>query len=44
MEQTEPLWSVADAICPMTPFRCLSDDQMMAYGAGIYQLVGAARR
>ncbi|MFA5494711.1 MAG: LLM class flavin-dependent oxidoreductase [Porticoccaceae bacterium] len=42
-EQTEPLWSVADAMCPMTPFRCLSNEQLMAYGAGIYQLVAAAK-
>lgn len=43
MEQTEPLWSVANALCPMTPFRNLTMEQMMAYGAGIYQMVGAAK-
>ena len=41
-EQIEPFWNVADSLCPMTPFRNLSLQQLQAYGAGIYQLVAAA--
>lgn len=43
-EQIEPFWNVADSLCPMTPFRNLTLEQMQTYGAGIYQVVAAAKR
>ena len=44
LEQIEPFWDVANSLCPMVPFRDLSLEQMQAYGAGIYQLVAAAKQ
>jgi alkanesulfonate monooxygenase SsuD/methylene tetrahydromethanopterin reductase-like flavin-dependent oxidoreductase (luciferase family) len=43
-EQIEPYWNVADSLCLITPFRNLSLEQLQSYGAGIYQLVAAAKR
>lgn len=43
LEQIEPFWDYADMLCPMTPFRSLTLEQMQAYGAGIYQVVAAAK-
>lgn len=43
-EQIEPFWDIATSLCPMTPFRGLSLEQMQAYGAGIYQLVAQAKQ
>ena len=40
-EQIEPFWNVADSVCPMTPFRCLSMEQLQFYGQGVYRLVAA---
>jgi alkanesulfonate monooxygenase SsuD/methylene tetrahydromethanopterin reductase-like flavin-dependent oxidoreductase (luciferase family) len=42
-EQIEPFWTTADSLCPMTPFRNLSLEQMQTYGAGIYQVVAAEK-
>ena len=44
LEQLEPYWRVADSLCPMTPYRCLTPEQLQFYGAGVYRLVAAARR
>lgn len=44
MEQIEPYWRTADSLCPMTPFRCLTPEQLQSYGTGIYQLVAAAKK
>jgi hypothetical protein len=44
LEQIEPYWNVANSLCPMTPYRCLTPEQMQFYGAGVYELVAAASR
>jgi alkanesulfonate monooxygenase SsuD/methylene tetrahydromethanopterin reductase-like flavin-dependent oxidoreductase (luciferase family) len=44
LEQIEPFWDVADSLCPMPPFRDMSQQQLQSYGARIYQLVTAAQR
>jgi len=44
LEQIEPYWNVADSLCPMTPYRHLSPEQLQFYGAGVYQLVAAAKQ
>jgi alkanesulfonate monooxygenase SsuD/methylene tetrahydromethanopterin reductase-like flavin-dependent oxidoreductase (luciferase family) len=44
LEQIEPFWNVADALCPTIPFRNLTMEQMQLYGQGIYRLVAAARQ
>lgn len=43
LERVEPFWNVADSLCPMTPYRHLTPEQMQFYGQGVYQLVGAAK-
>lgn len=44
LEQIEPFWNVADSLCPMTPYRELSPEQLQFYGGGVYQLVAAAKQ
>lgn len=44
LEKIEPYWNVADSLCPMTPYRNLTMEQMQFYGAGVYQLVAQASR
>lgn len=44
LEQIEPFWKVADSLCPMTPYRHLSPEQLQFYGGGVYQLVAAAKQ
>lgn len=43
LERIEPFWNVADSLCPMSPYRELSPEQLQFYGGGIYQLVAAAK-
>ncbi len=44
LEQLEPYWKTADSLCPMTPYRHLSPEKLYFYGAGLFQLVAAAKR
>lgn len=43
LERIEPFWEVVDSLCPITPYRDLSMDQMTAYGAGLFELVATAK-
>jgi alkanesulfonate monooxygenase SsuD/methylene tetrahydromethanopterin reductase-like flavin-dependent oxidoreductase (luciferase family) len=43
LERIEPFWNVADSLCPMSPYRHLTPEQLQFYGGGIYQLVAAAK-
>jgi alkanesulfonate monooxygenase SsuD/methylene tetrahydromethanopterin reductase-like flavin-dependent oxidoreductase (luciferase family) len=43
LEQIEPFWNVANSLCPMTPYRHLTPEQLQFYGEGVYQLVAAAK-
>lgn len=42
LEQLEPFWKYNDILCPMTPIRGLTLEQMQANNEGIYRLVTAA--
>lgn len=44
LERIEPFWNVADSLCPMSPYRHLTMEQLHFYGGGIYQLVAAAKK
>jgi alkanesulfonate monooxygenase SsuD/methylene tetrahydromethanopterin reductase-like flavin-dependent oxidoreductase (luciferase family) len=44
LERIEPYWDVVDSICPMTPYRDLTMDQMTAYNGGLYAMVAEAKR
>jgi alkanesulfonate monooxygenase SsuD/methylene tetrahydromethanopterin reductase-like flavin-dependent oxidoreductase (luciferase family) len=44
LEQIEPFWSVVDSLCPMTPYRNLTIEQLTRYNEGIYRLVAEAKR
>lgn len=44
LDQIEPFWHVVDSLCPMTPYRNLTMDQLTAYNMGIYAMVAEARR
>ncbi len=44
LDQIEPFWEVVDSLCPMTPYRNLTMDQLTAYNMGIYAMVAEARR
>lgn len=44
LDQIEPFWDVVDSLCPMTPYRNLTMDQLTAYNMGIYAMVAEARR
>jgi alkanesulfonate monooxygenase SsuD/methylene tetrahydromethanopterin reductase-like flavin-dependent oxidoreductase (luciferase family) len=43
LERIEPFWDVVDSLCPMTPYRDLSMEQLMSYSAGLFKLVATAR-
>jgi probable F420-dependent oxidoreductase len=43
LEQIEPYWKVVDSMCPMTPYRDLTMEQLMFYGGGLFQLAAAAK-
>lgn len=44
LEQLEPFWGVVDSLCPMTPYRNLTMEQLTAYNQGIFAMVAEARR
>jgi alkanesulfonate monooxygenase SsuD/methylene tetrahydromethanopterin reductase-like flavin-dependent oxidoreductase (luciferase family) len=44
LAQIEPFWEVVDSLCPMTPYRNLTMDQLTTYNMGIYAMVAEARR
>jgi alkanesulfonate monooxygenase SsuD/methylene tetrahydromethanopterin reductase-like flavin-dependent oxidoreductase (luciferase family) len=44
LEKIEPFWSGVDSLCPMTPYRNLTLEQLTMYNGGIYQMVAEARR
>jgi len=44
LEKIEPFWSVVDSLCPMTPYRNLTMDQLTKYNEGIYRMVAEAKR
>jgi alkanesulfonate monooxygenase SsuD/methylene tetrahydromethanopterin reductase-like flavin-dependent oxidoreductase (luciferase family) len=44
LEKIEPFWGVVDSICPMTPYRNLSIEQLTSYNAGLYAMVAEAKR
>ena len=44
LEQIEPFWNVVDSLCPMTPYRNLTMEQLTHYNQGIYAMVAEAKR
>lgn len=44
LEQIEPFWDVVDSLCPMTPYRDLTMEQLTMYNGGLYAMVAEARR
>ena len=44
LEKIEPFWGVVDSLCPMAPYRNLSQPQLMNYNEGLYRMVAEARR
>lgn len=44
LEKIEPFWGVVDSLCPMTPYRNLSQEKLIRYNEGIYRMVAEARR
>jgi len=44
LDKIEPFWSVVDSLCPMTPYRNLTMDQLTKYNEGIYRMVTEAKR
>lgn len=43
LSKIEPFWDVVDSICPMTPYRDLTPEQLQFYNHGVYQLVTEAK-
>jgi alkanesulfonate monooxygenase SsuD/methylene tetrahydromethanopterin reductase-like flavin-dependent oxidoreductase (luciferase family) len=43
LERIEPFWDVVDSLCPMTPYRDLTMEQLTDYNAGLYKLVATAK-
>lgn len=43
LEKIEPFWDVVDSLCPMTPYRDLTMEQLTDYNAGLFKLVATAR-
>jgi alkanesulfonate monooxygenase SsuD/methylene tetrahydromethanopterin reductase-like flavin-dependent oxidoreductase (luciferase family) len=43
LERIEPFWKVVDSLCPMTPYRDLTMEQLTAYNSGLYQMVATAK-
>ena len=44
LEKIEPFWDVVDSLCPMTPYRDLTMEQLTVYNGGLYQMVAEAKR
>ena len=44
LEQIEPFWGVVDSLCPMTPYRNLTMEQLTTYNEGLFKMVAEARR
>lgn len=44
LEQIEPFWGVVDSLCPMTPYRNLTMEQLTSYNGAIYKMVAEAKR
>lgn len=44
LEQIEPFWNVVDSLCPMTPYRNLTMEQLTNYNQGIFHMVAEAKR
>ena len=44
LEKLEPFWGVVDSLCPMTPYRNLSMEQLTQYNEGIFKMVAEAKR
>lgn len=44
LEQIEPFWNAVDSLCPMTPYRNLTMEQLSNYNQGIFQMVAEAKR
>jgi alkanesulfonate monooxygenase SsuD/methylene tetrahydromethanopterin reductase-like flavin-dependent oxidoreductase (luciferase family) len=44
LDALEPFWGVVDSLCPMTPYRDLTMDQLTQYNGGIYAMVAEAKR
>ncbi|GAC1575979.1 MAG: LLM class F420-dependent oxidoreductase [Sphingomicrobium sp.] len=44
LDAIEPYWSVVDSLCPMTPYRNLTIEQLTMYNGGLYLMVAEARR
>jgi len=44
LEKIEPFWDVVDSLCPMTPYRDLTMEQLTMYNGGLYQMVAEAKR
>ncbi|CAN1514590.1 COG2141 Coenzyme F420-dependent N5,N10-methylene tetrahydromethanopterin reductase and related flavin-dependent oxidoreductases [Sphingomonadaceae bacterium] len=44
LEKIEPFWDVIDSLCPMTPYRDLTMEQLTMYNGGLYQMVAEAKR
>lgn len=42
--QIEPFWCVVDSLCPMTPYRNLTMEQLTSYNNGLYAMVAEAKR
>lgn len=43
LEKIEPFWDVVDSLCPMTPYRDLTMEQLTEYNGGLYKLVATAK-
>ena len=44
LDALEPFWGVVDSLCPMTPYRGLTMEQLTQYNGGIYAMVAEAKR
>jgi alkanesulfonate monooxygenase SsuD/methylene tetrahydromethanopterin reductase-like flavin-dependent oxidoreductase (luciferase family) len=44
LEKIEPFWDVVDSLCPMTPYRDLTMEQLTSYNGGLYAMVAEAKR
>jgi alkanesulfonate monooxygenase SsuD/methylene tetrahydromethanopterin reductase-like flavin-dependent oxidoreductase (luciferase family) len=44
LEKIEPFWDVVDSLCPMTPYRDLTMEQLTMYNGGLYAMVAEAQR
>ena len=44
LDALEPFWGVVDSLCPMTPYRGLTMEQLTQYNGGIYAMVAETKR